>query len=846
MEKHPNINEFVRILKREDFSKSISCSWRKEAQVALFTEFPDQMNLRFLNLLKEIYPNGLFIHQFQAINAIRKGKNVIITTGPSSGKSLCYQLPILDSLLDNVINTSLNLFPTKALTADQQKKYTELLDRNLFQEKKFSAATYDGDTPSSKRIAIRNTVSILLTNPDMLHLGILPFHTRWERFFSNLKYIVIDEAHTYRGVFGSHFANVIRRLKRISCFYGSNLQFILTSATLSNARQLAHDLTGETFQVFEKDASFQEERTYYFINPPVIDKKFGVRRGSIDQSVEVASWMNSLNIQSIIFSKTRRSVEILLKRLRQAISGYSKETHGYRSGYLPQERRLIENGLRLGVIQTVIATNALEMGIDMGKVDAVLMMGYPGSISSFFQQAGRAGRKGRNSITLMIASSSPIDQYIVRHPEYIKSGKPESVLIDPDNPLILLEHLKCAAFELPFFDADEFGNLQTSTLREYLQILSHLKYIVGKQGKYYWISNENPSQDISLRNIPGSPVQLRIEKRLDSPIIGEVDFQSATRLAHPGAVYLHNGKSYLVEKLDLEKNVAWLSEHQENFITEPITDTEIILGSLIKRKNYPNFELYLGELTITQIINGYKQIDWNSSLPIGRFELENLPPLVLNTKGLIICLATEFINDLRSKKLWDIDSNDYGKGWGKLRLSILKRDNYRCQMCNVILESKDLHVHHITPYRSFQNPESANIPENLVSLCPSCHRRAEQSLQMRSGLSGLAYLIGNMSPLFLLCDIHDIGFISDPQSKICENQPVIIIYDQFPGGIGLSARLYDFFPEVLEKCLDVLLACPCENGCPSCVGPAGEDGQGGKGPAREILNRLIVKNIFDE
>jgi DEAD/DEAH box helicase domain-containing protein len=835
------IDKIIDLFGSGNLAELVTCSWMKEAQAATFSGYPARLNTTLSEMIEKNYPNGLFKHQVEAIQAVQAGKNVLITTGTSSGKSLCYQLPILNAALNDSSATALLLFPTKALAEDQLKKLLEMVSYlGNADSLDIPAATYDGDTPQGKRIAIRSNGRLLLTNPDMLHIGILPHHPHWERFLRNLKFIVIDEVHTYRGVFGSHFANVLRRLKRILNFYGSHPCFILTSATISNAAEFAAKLTGETFEIFETDTSFQESRRYFFVNPPVVDESLGLRKGLVDQTLEIASYALSYQVQSILFSRTKKTVEITLKRLRETFGRSDKELHGYRSGYLPRERRLIEDGLRTGKIRSVISTSALEMGIDMGKVDLTLLMGYPGSIASFYQQSGRAGRRDRNSASILIASASPLDQYVISHCDYVSKGSPEHALIDPDNPLILLEHLKCAAFELPFTPQEIYGDLSVEDLAGYLDALVSLKHLVLINQNFYWIAEEYPSANISLRNISGNPVTLRLRNGSDSRLIGEVDFQSALRMAYPGAVYMHDGNQYYVDDLDLKDHIAWLSPHDEPYFTEHRSDTKIKVELTIHEDGKANLLKSFGEIVVTENVTGFKRVDWDSLMTLGVFELEGLPENALHTKGIWLTIPENAVDALRKENKWLNDKNDYGSQWQDIRVSILQRDAYRCQVCGIYLPGEQLHVHHKIPFRTFGDIRTANHPSNLVSLCPPCHRRAEQNVRVRSGLSGVKYLVANLTPLTLLCDHRDIGSFSEAESEITGGRPVIAIYDQFPGGIGLSAKLYEIIEGVLKQSLEVIHQCGCEDGCPSCVGPAGENGLGGKEFAKEILKTMLI------
>lgn len=835
---------FIERISRLEDPNFFTCTWKRDPQAATYGGYPDRLDPRLENLIRQRYPEGLFLHQTQAIISILEGNNTLITTGTSSGKSLCYQIPIINELLSNEKSTSLLLFPTKALAEDQKYQLLEIANLLINADKeKICIATYDGDTPKAKRITIRNSINLLLTNPDMLHFGMLPYHALWSRFFEHLKYIVIDEAHSYRGIFGSHIANVIRRMKRILQYYGAKPQFILTSATLSNAEEFTTQLTGENFDYISRDYSFQESRQFIFINPPVVNQQLGIRKGLIEQTIEISKTALKEGLQSILFSRSRKTVEWTLRKLNEIVdSSRDYQLHGYRSGYLKKERRIIENGLRSGSVQLVVSTNALEMGIDMGKVDLTILMGFPGSIASFYQQSGRAGRKGRNSISILIASSSPMDQYVIRHCDYIKNGFPEFALIDPDNPLLLLEHIKCALCELPFYEKEFYGKLESSELLDFLNIIMLSGQAVEKNQKYFWLSDVRPTENVSLRNIPGNPIIIRLISAEVSQAIGEIDYQSAIRMVHPGAVYIHNGISYIVDRLDLENHIAWVSPHDGNFYTEQRSESTITLDQRIKNQAYNNYAKAFGDLHIMSRVTGYKRIDWDTGIDLGNYSLEDLPETNLFTKGTWLSFSERAISILHKKGQWQNDINRYGKDWDKIRLSIIERDKNICQNCGNLFPSKMLHVHHKIPFKNFDDKILANQPSNLTILCPSCHRIAEQNVRMRSGLSALAYLMGNLAPLKLLCDTNDIGYFSDTLSPLEDRQPVIVFYDLFPGGIGLSAKLYEIIEDILIQSLEVIDHCECKDGCPSCVGPAGENGIGGKIQAKAMIELIINKS----
>lgn len=839
---NPGFQNFQNSLSYGSFSDNVVTHWIQAKQDAVFKSIPQDLHVFLREYLLSQWPDGLFAHQVDSWRQIKSGRNVVISTGTSSGKSLCFYLPVLDAIIRNNNSTSLMLFPTKALAGDQFVKLSEIIgkiNQQIEIVKPLSVGVYDGDTNSAKRTAIRNTVNVLISNPDMLHLGIIPHHTNWESLISNLKFIIIDEVHLYRGVFGSHFANVIRRLKRILKFYDSFPQFILTSATISNPKEFAEKLIEEKFEIISNDASPKEERHYYFLNPPVLDPELGLRRGLIDQSSEIAEMLVHNNIQSIFFSRTRKTVELAVRMFTDIFNNSKGDIHGYRAGYLPAERRKIEAGLRQGEIKAVISTNALEMGIDMGKVDAVIMMGYPGSISSFYQQSGRAGRRNQASAAILIASASPLDQFIIKNADYIRTGNPESALLDADNPLILINHLRSAAFELPIKQGEFFGSLNWNVIKPYLDVLQSLSELHQNNDSYFWIADAYPASDISLRNINKTSIILKLVQDNKISIIGEVDFESAFRTVHPGAVYLHDGNAYLVKKLDIENSSAELTRFTEEYITIPRVNSTIKKDSIDQTQPFNYFQSYFGELRVLEKVTGYKRIDWKTQQLLGIEELD-LPEQELLTKGIWIGLSHGLVNKLRGDNLWFSDTNQYGKGWAKIRMDVINRDENRCQICGLSFSTPSLHVHHKIPFKSFSDPDKANEPQNLITLCPVCHKRIEQNVRIRSGLSGTAFLLSNIAPLFLMCDYRDISYFSEPESDLCEKQPVIAIYDQFPGGIGLSAALFEKLNIVLRHSFQVLNNCPCSQGCPSCVGPAGENGIGGKESAKQILKYLVA------
>jgi DEAD/DEAH box helicase domain-containing protein len=841
--------------------------WRNiDPKHAQFKPFPKDLLPGLSQVLKDQGIKYLYIHQYETWKFAKEGKNVIIVTGTASGKSLAYNLPVLDTLLRQEDTRALYLFPTKALGQDQ---YNELHGLLIEVEKKthksdsisgidefseyFSlpVGVYDGDTKPKDRPSIRDNARIIITNPDMLHMGILPHHTRWADFFSHLLYVVIDETHVYRGVFGSHVANVIRRLKRIASFYGAAPKFFLTSATIANPIELGEKLIEASITLVDQDGSSRGSRNFLIYNPPIINEDLSLRRSALLESVRLADDLLHYDVQTIVFGRSRRSVELILTYLREKfgskelIGSGSQEIHfdpeiirGYRSGYLPEERRAIEHGLRTGKVRTVVATNALELGIDIGKMSASVLAGYPGTIASTWQQAGRAGRGENPSLVILVTTASPLDQFLAHNPEYFFSLDPENALINPDNLLILLSHIRCALFELPFKEVDTFGNLSSRDLAEFLDLLLE-EGVVHKSGeKYFWMSDSYPADHISLRVASPSRIMLQIQRDGRWITIGEVDRESAPWLVHPQAVYLQESQMFLVDDLDLERGIAQLQQSSVDYYTIPKVNTNIDLISEISNLETPGGTKGYGEILVTSLVTGYRKVRWFTHEQLGVEELE-LPPNQLNTMGYWLSISPLIVEKLRMNGLWSNDTNTYGSNWLKQRDRARARDNYQCQVCGVEEKTRTHHVHHKIPFRQFDSPLMANQLSNLVTLCPACHYRVESAVRLRSGLSGLAYILNNIAPIFLMCDSRDLGVHSDPLSPLTNGNPTIILFERIPAGIGFSQRLFELHDSLIKNAYNLVNKCPCKEGCPSCVGPAGENGMGGKKETLAILSLLI-------
>ncbi len=585
---------------------------RIPARQARHAHWPEGLHPKLIAALARRGIRAPYVHQAQAIEAAIAGRNLVVVTPTASGKTLCYNVPILDTILKDPTARALYLFPTKALAQDQLDELHGLItDLN----EDIGTFTYDGDTPADARRAVRQAGHIVLTNPDMLHSAILPHHTKWVKLFESLEYVVIDELHTYRGVFGSHLANVLRRLRRICRFYGADPTFILCSATIANPGELASALVGDDVQLVDDNGAPAGERVVVVHNPPVVNRELGIRQSSLNATRDVAARLVRSGVQTIVFAPSRVRVELLLTYLREALRnkpGDGERVAGYRGGYLPNERRRIERGLRDGSVRCVVATNALELGIDIGGMGASVVMGYPGSLASLWQQFGRAGRTEETSLSVLIASSNPLDQYVCANPDFIFDRPSERGLIDPDNLYVLASHLKCAAFELPFAAGEVFG-LHTAEL---LDILVEESVLQRANGRYHWMSEAYPAEQVSLRTASTDNFVI-IEQGPTVRVIGECDRPSAPLLIHEDAIYIHRGQQYQVEYLDWDDKKAFVTPVSVDYYTDAQLAVELKVLDSFEQEGAPSGMHERGEVAITFLATIFKKIKLHTHENVG-------------------------------------------------------------------------------------------------------------------------------------------------------------------------------------------------------------------------------------
>ncbi len=743
------------LLTKKEFSKNITFVKKINKKQADFVDYPDELDETLKNIFVDKGIKQLYTHQLKSYQSVNKGKNIVIVTPTASGKTIAYNLPILNSLINNENFKAMYIFPTKALAQDQTDEVNSI-SKHL--KKKINIFVYDGDTPASIRQSIRTKGQIIITNPDMLHSGILPNHPKWVKIFENLKYIVIDEIHTYKGVFGSHFANLILRLKRIARFYNSKLQFILCSATINNPKELAEKLISEDVLLINENGSPQGEKYFMLCNPPVVNHEQGIRRGVILETRRLASVFIKKEISTIIFTRSRLNTEIIHSYLIQNkdLKQIKDKIKSYRGGYLPSERRKIEQDLRNGIIKGIVSTNALEVGIDIGSLDVCIIAGYPGSVTSVWQQAGRSGRGDRVSAILLIASNHPLDQFLIKNHEYFFSQSPEEAIINPGNLFILIDQIKCAAFELPFKKNERFGSMVVNDMLDYLQ---EEEVIHKAEDTYYWNSDSYPAESVSLRSAMADNVVIINTTAEKNEVIGEVDRESAPFLVFEGAIYIHLGNQYKVEKLDYQQGKAYVQEVKVNYYTDAITKTDIEVLNVDSSDSCGKYKKHYCSVSIKTVIPKFKKIKFLTHENIGYGEI-NLPQTEIQTYAAALVIQEEFLNTII---------------------------------------------------------EIEKFSEVLL---------------------GVSNLIRNIAPLHIICDYNDIRTVEQKKSLFF-HEPTIFIYDIYPGGIGLSEKLFSKIKDILKEILNVVSLCECKFGCPSCIGPADEFSEKTKWNIIKLLNLLV-------
>lgn len=819
-------------------------AWRDVAsRAAEYGPTPAGLDGRLMAALFDQGIGQLYRHQAIAIERALSGDHVAVVSPTASGKTLCYNLPVLQAILEDPEARALYLFPTKALAHDQVARLRAQIDSLGLGA---AVAAYDGDTPSAQRSRVRDAARVLISNPDMLHLGILPHHPGWHAFFSRLRYVVLDEIHSYRGVFGSHVANVVRRFRRICRFYGSDPQFICCSATIDNPQDLTERIVGRPVHLVARSGAPTERRTVLFYNPPLVDRHLGIRRSALWAARDQANHLLEHGLQIVVFTRSRLAVEQLTIQLRRDARGGghpSEQIRGYRGGYLARERREIEEGLRDGRVRCVVATSALELGVDIGTLSACLLVGYPGSIASTWQRIGRVGRGTGRSLAVLIADSSPTDQYLVTHPDYFFDRSVERALVNPDNLHVLLNHVRCAAYELPFRDGASYGQVDTRALFDFLARRGEL-HLSAK--RWFWMGGGYPAGDVSLRTALADRVSICcIGAKGTSQTIGQVDRASAPRFVHPDAIYMHEGQQYRVRELDWESAQALVEPVDVDYYTRASESSRIDVESVLEEQEGPGRKLCMGHVRLTSRVTGYRRLRLYTEEHLGWGDLD-LPEQSYETQACWLMIPQAVEEALRERGLWTgSQGGSRGPNWVQQRARARARDGYRCAQCGAPeREGRQHDVHHIRPFRSFawiegenDNYVSANMLENLITLCPACHRKVEEQALVQTTLTGLGHVLRHLLPLILMCDGGDVGVLSDARGQQT-GRPTLFIYDAIPGGIGLAWAAMQACDELLAKAMELVRDCGCENGCPSCIGAAAGDQPDAKAQVRALIAAL--------
>ncbi len=750
-----------------------------------YRPLPEDLDPRLAHALEQRGIERLYSHQAAAWGSIQGGRHTVIVTPTASGKTLCYNLPVLQAALQ-LQAKALYLFPTKALAQDQVAELTAL---NQAAGLGVRAFTFDGDTPGDARKAVRTRGDIVVSNPDMLHQGILPHHTKWAQFFESLRYVVIDEMHSYRGVFGSHVANVMRRLRRICRFYGSEPLFILCSATIANPQQLASELIGGEVEAITESGAPQGARHLLLWNPPVVNPDLGIRASARSQTTRITKLALQHGLKSIVFAQSRLMVEVLTKYLKDSFDRDPRRparVAAYRGGYLPSERRDMERRLRQGELDCVVSTSALELGVDIGALDLCVLNGYPGTIAATWQRLGRAGRRQRTALGVLVASSLPLDQYIIRNPDFFLGASPEQARIDPDQLLILLDHVRCAAFELPFKDGESFGG---EPLGELLAYLEEHGVLHREGGEWHWMSDSYPANSVSLRSVAEGNFVVVDTTSGAQTVIAEVDYSSAPMTIYEGAIYMIQSTPYQVERLDWEGRKAFVTRTRADYYTDAIDYTRLKILDTFERHGYSRHGVAQGEVHLVKRIAGYKKIRYYSHENIGYGKIE-LPDQEMHTSAV----------------WWQVAPRTLETAF----------DSRQIALDGFLGASYALHI--IATMRMLSEPRDIGKAVG--------DGNARWFATVDAG--GRGRLHGSGEELL------------DP-AQLDRFSPTLFLYDNYPGGIGLSSPLCESRDSIVREARELVDACACAQGCPSCIGPIlASDESRGYSPKRAALQVLSL------
>jgi DEAD/DEAH box helicase domain-containing protein len=734
-----------------------------EARAARTAPVPPELHPALHKALRARGITELYTHQRDAITHALARRHTVIATPTASGKSLCYHLPVAHALASNPNARALYLFPTKALSRDQ-----ELSIRTLLQDAGIerAAAVFDGDTPGDARRAAKARGGVIVSNPDMLHAGILPHHATWASALSSLEYVVVDELHTYKGILGSHLAHVLRRLQRVARFHGSNPTFICASATIGNPREHAARLLGvepAKVELVSESGAPSGDRRVLLYNPPVVNVDLGIRQSYLKAAVKLTSDLVRADVSTIVFGSSRTGVEVMLRYVRAALAKDNipaEWIQAYRGGYLPEARRRIEKGLRDGEIKCVVATNALELGIDVGELDAVVCAGYPGSIAATWQRFGRAGRRQSPSIAVLVASSNPVDQYLAREPRYLFGRAAEEARIDPDNVEVFVQHLKCAAFELPFATDEAYGDVPREVTQDALAFLASNGVLHKSGTRWHWIADQYPAQSVGLRSSGWDNfVVIDVEH---SKAIGEVDWRGAHTSLFEQAIYQLEADTYQVERLDYDNRKAYVRKVDSDYFTDASTSVSVQVldeseaGTVFA---LPENVCALGEVEVIQRVTGFKKVKFFTHENLGYGDV-HLPELTMQTSAFWLTFPEECVQALSAKE------DAIGRVRGR----------------SAVLD----------------------------------------------GIRGVAHALEAVASLALMCDPRDLGYTlgdkSDGTARPSKSgapgfDPTIFLYDNAAGGVGLSARAFELRESLLVQARELIESCPCADGCPACVSP---------------------------